>query len=238
MRVAALYDVHGNLPALEAVLAEVERERIDRVVVGGDVVWGPYPSECLELLRARGADFLTGNTERLVLEASDERHAWALERLSPEQRAAVSGWPATLTLDVAGLGRTLFCHATPRDDEEIVTRATPDDVLAEILGGTEADVVVCGHVHQQYDRRVGAARVVNAGSVGLPYEGRAGAFWALVAPGDVRLRETAYDVRAAAARLRAAGMPEIDDLLDSSLLEPTPPGEVTEHFERLAGRGS
>lgn len=236
MTVAVLNDVHGNLPALEAVLAELDGGPTDAIVCGGDVVWGPYPSECLEPLRARGALFLSGNTERLVLGASDERHAWALARLSDEQRSFVAGWPATLELDVDGLGRVLFCHGSPRSDEEILTAATPEDVLAEALAGVEAEVVVCGHTHHQFDRRVGGVRLVNAGSVGLPYEGVRGAFWTRLGPG-VEPRRTEYDVGAAAERLRASGLPGIDELLEASLLEPMPREEAIAEFEAMAGRG-
>ena len=237
MRVAALYDVHGNLPALEAVLADLDADPVDELVVGGDVVWGPYPAECLELLSRRGAYFVSGNTERLVLAAHDEQHAWALERLDEEQRRAVAAWPLTLELEIDGLGTVLFCHATPRSDEEIVTRLTPEDVLAEAFADADADVAVCGHVHSRYDRQAGPLRVVNPGSVGLPYEGVPGAFWSVVGPA-VELRRTEYDVDAAMARLRAPGLPGTEDLFRSALLEPAAPDDVAAHFERVAGRGA
>src|SRR5919201_1478388 len=204
--VAVLNDVHGNLPALEAVLAELDDDPVDAVVCGGDVLWGAYQAECIALLRDRGARFLTGNCERSV------------------------------QLDVDGLGRVLLCHGSPRSDEEILTVATPDETAAEAIAGIDADLVVIGHTHHQFDRRVEGTRLVNAGSVGLPYEGRAGAYGALLGP-DVELRRTEYDVAAAADRLRASGMPGIDDLLPESLLEPAPSDELVAHFERQAGRG-
>jgi len=235
MRVAVLCDVHGNLPALEAVLAELDREPVDEVVSGGDLVWGPFPSECLELLRARGSRFVTGNCERLVLDA-DGDHTWALERLDAGQRAAVAAWPGMIELDVDGLGRVVVCHGSPRSNEEILTAATPEDVVAEALTGVKADVVVCGHTHHQFDRRVAGMRLIGAGSVGVPYEGEAGAFWALLGP-DVELRRTRYEVEAAAARLRATCCPgRLEELLRSSLLEPVPREEAIAHFERQAGR--
>jgi putative phosphoesterase len=227
MRVAALYDVHGNLPALEAVLAEVEAEDVDAVVCGGDVAAGPMPGETLELLRGIGARFVRGNADR-------DPQPWPAARLSPEQRAFLAGLPLSLSLDVDGLGAVLFCHATPRSDEEVVTRLTPEDELAAALEGVQAQVVVCGHVHVQYDRRVGERRVVNAGSVGMPYEGRPGAFWALLGP-EVEHRVTPYDLDAALPRLRATGYPDLDDLLASSLLEPADPDEVSRYFEERRG---
>jgi predicted phosphodiesterase len=227
MRVAALYDVHGNMPALEAVLAEVEREHVDAIVCGGDVAAGPMPADALERLRAAGARFVRGNADR-------ELGGWPAERLSDDQLRFLRSLPLRLTLDVDGLGHVLFCHATPRSDEEIVTRLTPDDELASVLEDVPEPTIVCGHVHVQYDRMLAGHRVVNAGSVGLPYEGRPGAFWALLGP-DVELRETAYDVEAAAALLRDTGYPEIDDVLASSLLQPLGSDEVSRHFEDMRG---
>jgi predicted phosphodiesterase len=226
-RVAALYDVHGNLPALEAVLAELDRQPVDAIVCGGDVAAGPMPSEVLELLRDRDARFVRGNADR-------ELRDWAAERLTAEQLDFLRALPLTVSLDVDGLGPVLFCHATPRSDEEIVTRLTPDEEVAATLEGVSELVVVCGHVHVQYDRRVGGQRVVNAGSVGLPYEGRAGAFWTLLGP-DVEPRETSYDLEDAVQRLRDTGYPDLDDALGSSLFEPISPDEVSRYFEDLRG---
>jgi putative phosphoesterase len=234
-RVAVLNDVHGNLPALEAVLAELDREPVDAIVCGGDLLWGAYQSECLALLRARDARFLTGNCERQVLGEIDESHAWCAGRLSEVERAFVGRWPATVELEIDGLGRVLFCHGSPRSDEEILTMLTPEAAASEGLAGVTADVVVIGHTHQQFDRPVGAMRLVNAGSVGLPYEGHAGAFWALLGP-DVEFRGTIYDLAAAAESLRTSGMPGIEDLLGDSLLEPAPRDEVTAYFEQQRAR--
>ena len=202
VRVAALYDVHGNLPALEVVLAEAADA--DLVIVGGDVVGGAFPAETVERLRRLGnkARWLRGNAERELVEQPPPRPGGAppdeLERtlaaLSREQVDFLYGLPERLELELDGLGRVLFCHATPWSDLEIVTPLTPDERLARILDGVEADVVVAGHTHMQEDRRVGAVRWVNAGSVGMPYEDSDGAFWATVGP-DVELRCTAYDRR-------------------------------------------
>lgn len=238
MRVAALYDVHGNLPALQAVLAELDALGVAEIVCGGDLVAGPFPSECLALLRDRGARFLKGNADRFVLErGGDDGDHFAYGRLNEEERAEVAQWPATVRLDVEGLGRVLFCHATPRSDEEILSAGTPEEVAAEAVAGAEADVVVGGHTHQQYDRVVGGVRLVNAGSVGLPYEGRPGAFWTLLGP-DVEPRSTEYDVDRAADELEQTGFPRIREYLVPSLLEPTSREEVVAEHERNAGRGA
>jgi putative phosphoesterase len=208
MRVAALYDVHANMPALEAVLAEVEREQVDAIVLGGDCVHGPQPSEALERLRGLGgrALWLRGNTDRLVAgdDASDDRHRWVAAAIGVDGAAFLRSLPLTLQLEVDGLGKTLFCHATPRDDEEIVTPLTPDARLTSILEGVEADAVVVGHTHMQEDRLVGGIRWINAGSVGLPYEDDIQAFWALLGP-DVELRRTPFDAGASARAFESVG---------------------------------
>jgi predicted phosphodiesterase len=235
MRIAALYDVHGNLPALEAVLAEVERVGVDAIVCGGDVVWGPMPSECLSLLRSAGALFVSGNCERTMLAGESERDRWCRARLSEEERAIVADWPLVLRRDVVGIGQVLFCHATPRSDEEIVTSRTPDAAAATAFRDPEAELVVGGHTHVQFDRRVaGAPRIVNAGSVGLAYEGDPAARWALLGP-DVELLRTPYDAEAALVALHATGFPEVGDLFDDMLRGLTSAEEATAYFESLRG---
>jgi predicted phosphodiesterase len=233
VRVAALYDVHGNLPALEAVVADVADEDVDAVVVGGDVVSGPFPVETFDLLTALPVSrFVRGNGDRLVLERDEGRGAaWCAARLGPERLARLATWPLTLELDLDGLGRAVFCHATPRLDDEIVTRITPDQELAAAFPGVALAVV--GHTHIQFDRRVGPLRVVNAGSVGMPYEGRRGAFWSLLGQ-DVEQRWTPYDADAAADRIRAVGSPTGDELI-GSLLDPPHPDEVSTVFEARRG---
>ena len=188
MRVAVVSDVHGNLPALEAVLAEIERERVDRIVCCGDVYeLLPAGDECRALLERAGAFFIRGNGD-------------------PDL-----GWPLTLELGVEGLGRVLFCHATPRNNEDVFTEEIADEDVLRLFGPVAADVVVCGHTHMQVDRRLGDLRVVNPGSVGMPYEGLRGAFWALLGP-DVEHRRTDYDVEAAVASL-GEERPDVAELL-------------------------
>ena len=242
MRVAALYDVHGNLPALEAVLADSRCAEADVIVCGGDLVVGPYPAECLDLLGGQGerVRFLTGNCDREAVETPldgelGEAARWSNERLGVDRVASVSGWPLTVELDVPGLGRVLFCHATPTSDLPILTRITPEDVVARALDGVAADVVVCGHTHVQYDRRIGSVRLVNAGSVGMPYEGSPDARWAILEDGAVELVATAYDADAALERLEEPGFP----LLERWLVEPLRGGisaeEATASFEGRRG---
>jgi predicted phosphodiesterase len=203
LRVAALYDVHGNLPALAAVLAETEDA--DVVLFGGDLIWGAWPRESLELALSLGgrARFLMGNTDWSALRGEDDAARWVQERLTPAQRELVLGWPATLSFD-----GVLYCHATPRSDTEVVTPASPESRWADVLANVEEHLVVCGHTHLQYDEEHAGHRVVNPGSVGNPTD-RATAWWALVAA-EVELRTTDYDTAATAEEWRRTGFPRVD----------------------------
>ena len=238
MRVAALYDVHGNLPALEAVLAEVP---VDAAIVsGGDVFAGPMPKETLARLRGLGerVTFVRGNADRDLGPYDErwrERYEWLMAQLSPAEHALAEAWPETVTLEVDGLGPTLFCHGTPRSDLEAITAITSDDRLRGLLSGVEERTVVCGHTHHQFDRRVDATRVVNAGSVGMPYEGRPGAYWALLGP-DVEFRRTEYDLDAAADAIRATTYPDPEEKIEL-LNTPHPADEAAEVLEQRALEG-
>jgi putative phosphoesterase len=220
LRVAALYDIHGNLPALDAVLAEVDA---DVIVVGGDFVAGPWPQETYERLRSLEGDvrFLRGNADREVVEegqglAPPEVMEFVRPRLSADAMDFVRELPLTVSI-----GRVLFCHATPRNDEEIFTRISPDERWAEALTDVDADVVVCGHTHVQFDRRIGDVRLVNAGSVGMPYEDEPGAYWVLLGA-DVELRHTPYEM----GDLDATGWPGEWPRAGAD--------EATEYFEQMS----
>lgn len=236
MRVAAIYDVHGNLPALEAVLAELEREGgADEIVVGGDVLWGPMQSECIDLLLDVRAVFVAGNCERDVLHPGSDVDRWCNARLSERERALVASWPLKLDREIDGLGSVVFCHATPHDNETILTRITPDDDVVAALADTDAAIVVCGHTHVQFDRQVRLGpRLVNVGSVGLPYEGAAGAYWAFVGP-EIDLRQSVYDVERALADLRATTFPRFDEIFARPLAGQVTADEATTEFESKRG---
>jgi putative phosphoesterase len=218
MRVAALYDLHGNLPALDAVLAEVDRSEIDLIVFGGDVAWGPLPRDTVARVMELGerAATIRGNADREVAArcgAEDGLKAWVAvhnqwcsDQLSPQQLEWLGGLPPSLVIDIEGLGEVLFCHGSPRSDEESITTATPAGRLRDMLSGIEHNTVVCGHTHAQFKRSIGAATVINAGSVGLPF-GEPGAYWCTLGP-RIELRRTAYDLDSAAARFRSEGGPE------------------------------
>ena len=244
MRIAALYDVHGNLPALEAVMAEVHREAVDLVVVGGDVLPGPMPAETLDYITSLDLPtrFLQGNGDREVLNqlagvessilppAWRDVMRWVAEQLTADHGRVLASWPATQAVDHDTLGRILFCHATPRNDIEIFTRHTPEAALLPVFAGTDAAVVVCGHTHMQFDRRVGRTRVVNAGSVGMPFADP-GAYWALIGE-DVELRRTAYDLERATGIVRASKYPQAADFADRNILNPPREDEMLQTFAR------
>ena len=219
-RVAALYDVHGNLPALEAALADADSSGADLLVLGGDLALGPMPREVLDLLIGLGprARYLRGNCDRLMVDAFDGRPlpalppavrdsiVWAAGRLYRRQRDFLAALPETLTVDVDDVGSVLFCHATPRSDDEIFTVRTSDERIGPMFEGVREPVVVCGHTHMQFQRRLGELLVVNAGSVGMPF-GASGAHWLLVGPG-IEPRRTAYDTARAAERIGCTSYPE------------------------------
>jgi predicted phosphodiesterase len=183
MRVAALFDIHSNLPALEAVLEDVRRAGVDDIVVGGDVLPGPMPRETLACLLDLKIPvrFIYGNCETAVLTKMDgrdpgvaEEHRdiirWTAHEVR-EHRQWIASWPKTLHISIEGLGDTLFCHATPRDEDEVFTRLTPEDRILPVFQGVSASLVLCGHTHMPFDRMIGMTRVVNAGSVGMPFGG-------------------------------------------------------------------
>jgi putative phosphoesterase len=244
MRVAALYDIHGNLPALEAVLAEVREAGADRVVVGGDVLLGPMPRETLGRLLALDVptEFIRGNCDREVLAALHgtekpsapdqvrESMRWVARQLPPEDVNAIAAWPETITLRVDGLGEVLFCHATSRNDTEIFTRLTGAEAVRAAFDGVTAPVVVCGHTHMQFDRMVGVTRIVNAGSVGMPF-GTPRAQWLMAGP-DIELRQTVYDLDEAAARILATPYPQAQDFVSGNVLRQPSEEEMLRIFAR------
>ncbi|HEV8337456.1 MAG TPA: metallophosphoesterase family protein [Candidatus Polarisedimenticolia bacterium] len=247
MRVAAIYDIHGNLPALEAVLKDIREAEVDHVVVGGDVLPGPMPRETL--LRLLGltlpTQFIYGNGDREVLAQMADTETdwfrtapqewrepvrWTAQQLHEDHQRVLACWPATCRLDIDGLGEVLFCHATPRSDMECFTRLTPEDRLLPIFEEVHESVVVCGHTHMQFDRTVGRVRVVNAGSVGMPF-GEPGAYWLLLGT-DVQLRHTPYDLVKAAERIRDTTYPQAESFAARGVLQPPTEREALEMYSR------
>jgi putative phosphoesterase len=242
MRVAAIYDIHANLPALEAVLEDIRNAGADRIIVGGDALPGPMPRETLACLRSLSipAQFITGNGDRVVLEYLSGKEPlevpeqfrevirWNARQLLPEDAQFMASWPKTLRLQIPGSGEVLFCHASPRNDTDIFTRLTPEERLLPVFVGSDASLVVCGHTHMQFDRTIGGIRVVNAGSVGMPF-GEPGAYWLLLGPG-VELRRASYDLSRAAARIRATEYPQAEDFATRNVLNPPSEQQILDAY--------
>ena len=246
MRIAAIYDIHANLPALEVVLQELHDLKVDHIVVGGDVLPGPMPQETIHTLLDVEIPtvFIHGNGDREVLAQMEgiesdwyrtaperwrEPVRWTAQQLQGNQRLLLN-WPSTYQLGIPGLGQVLFCHATPRNDTEIFTRVTPETSLLRLFEKLGVEMVVCGHTHMQFDRMVGTTRVVNAGSVGMPF-GEPGADWLLLDPG-VQLRHTRYDFLSAADRIRRTSYPQADDFAAGSILHPPTEEETLVAFSQ------
>jgi putative phosphoesterase len=240
-RVAVVSDVHANVPALIAVLAEIDAVGVDLVVSCGDLTWGAEPDRTVELMTGlRRALFVRGNGERAVVDLSrgirqpsSPREAWVPERHSSASVEFVASFPFSVVVEVAGLGPVRFCHGSPRSDTELVTPATPAERFAELAAHIEEAVLVTGHTHLQFDRAVAGRRSVNPGSVGLPFhEGPPGtAYWALLGP-DVELRRTHYDIEPALAAGPRTGDPSAERI--SALLNSPPsPAEIAAEAESL-----
>jgi len=247
MRIAAIYDIHANLPALEAVLHEIHQAKVNSIVVGGDVLPGPLPLEtnlCLLDLDIP-AQFIHGNGDREVLaqmsgvetdwyraapEQWREPVRWTAQQLDSHHQRLLEGWPATCRVTIPGLGNVLLCHATPRNDTEIFTRLTPVDRLLPIFEGLGVSVVICGHTHMQFDRMIGTTRVVNAGSVGMPF-GEPCAYWVLLEPG-IQLRRTRYDLDRAADRIRSTTYSQAEVFASRHILHPPSEEETLAAFTR------
>lgn len=215
MKVAALYDVHGMVWALEDVPRELDA---DTIVFGGDVVAGPAPRETLALARSLDAVWIRGNAER-------DPQGWVAERLTPEEVEWLRALPLTATID-----GVLYCHATPTDDLPVTTIFTPDDVLRESFAGVGGTVVI-GHTHHQFERRVGDLRVVNAGSVGMPYESRVAAFWLEVTDGEPRFRSTDVDAERLADGILASGWPDAEEFVAENVRAAVDRDEAARYFE-------
>jgi predicted phosphodiesterase len=197
--VAVLSDTHGVLPVLEAVLAERDVAGADLVVVCGDLAAGPMPVETLDALTALGDRCLLvrGNADRELVAVADgatSQHpesTWAGSQLRPDQVDLLRSLPHPVTVDVAGFGPVLFCHGSPRDDDEVVLVDTRLERWSEAFADVPDEVrtVLCGHTHMPFVRLVDRRWVVNPGSVGMPY-GRVGGSWALLRDGQISLRHT------------------------------------------------
>ena len=242
MSVVVLADVHGVLPALEAVLAEPDVLAADVVALAGDIAAGPVPVETLDLLVSLGerAVWVRGNADRELVAMArgefggtppDQVSPWAAAELRDDQVELLDNLPTTVTLEVGG-SPVLFCHATPRDDEEMVLVDSPISRWTDVLSGVPEEVrtVVCGHTHMPFARQVDRRLVVNAGSVGMPY-GAPGPSWALLTADGVQLRRTSLDTGKAADHLvKQSSYPNIEAWADEYLRSNYSDTEALEAF--------
>ncbi|WP_426404719.1 metallophosphoesterase family protein [Streptomyces sp. R-07] len=247
-RVAVLSDIHAVLPALEAVLAEPEVRAADRIVLTGDIAAGPQPVQVLDLLVSLGDRivWISGNADRELLEyrrgqrdsIPDPISPWAAGQLREDHLDLLGRLPRSLSLPVHGLGKVLFCHATPRDDEEVVLVDSCLDRWREVFSELDTDIrtVVCGHTHMPFVRLAHGRLVINPGSVGMPY-GRPGAHWALLGPG-IELRSTDFDIEAATNQItQDCSYPDIAEWADYFLNVRATDADALEAFAPRDGRG-
>jgi predicted phosphodiesterase len=248
--VAVLSDIHGVLPALEAVLSEPEVAAAERIVLTGDIASGPQPVEVLDRLVGLGERvvWVRGNADRELvslargedIEIPDEITPWAVARLRPDQVELLAGLPYPVVLPVDGFGDVLWCHGTPRDDEEVVLVDTRLERWADVLAEVPEHIgtIVCGHTHMPFVRLAHGRQIVNPGSVGMPY-GRPGAHWALLSDGVVSLRRSQFDIEAACASVRAASSyPDVAEWVDYFLYARATDAEVIAAFGPRDGRTS
>ncbi|MFM2485258.1 metallophosphoesterase family protein [Celerinatantimonas yamalensis] len=245
MRIAAIYDIHANSTALEAVIDEIKKRKVDRIVVGGDVVAGPSPLETLTLLRniTIPIDFILGNAESELLkhiagkdveeltETADEVTHWLAKQMTTEHKQFLSSWIPTLEIQTDTWGQVLFCHGSPRSNTEIFTRLTPGKKLASIFGHISTSMVVCGHTHMQFKITSGSISIINAGSVGMPYS-RTGAEWLLL-DDEIHFMHTDYDISKAAELIRKTNYPQAEEFVMNNVLNTPSEEEALEVFSQM-----
>ncbi|QOV12039.1 metallophosphoesterase family protein [Viridibacillus arvi] len=220
MRVAAIYDIHGNYKALEAVLNEIEKEKVDKVIVGGDLAWGPQPKKVIDKLFAGKEDFIfiMGNSDREIFEQykNPQRidnmvgglNQWCIEQLTTEQLEWLGSFKFSHLEE-----NVLFVHGSPRSDTEAIRFDTPESEVYEMIKNENASVIVCGHTHIQFRRNISSKEVINAGSVGLQSRVK-GACWLLINSDEYILRVTEYDFANAAKDILLDGAPYKEEFAD------------------------
>lgn len=247
--VAVLSDIHGVLPALDAVLAEPEAAAAEKIVLTGDIAAGPQPAEVLDRLLDLGdrVVWVRGNADRILVDLARRVisevpdipiDSWVVTQLSAQHVEKLASLPHPVILDVEGFGDVLFCHGSPRDDDEVVLVDTRLSRWAEVFADVPSEVgtIVCGHTHMPFVRLAHGRQIVNPGSVGMPY-GRSGAHWALLAGGSVQLRRSVFDVERACAEVnRSSSYPDVAEWTDYYLHARAGDAEALKVFGPRDGR--
>ncbi|MEI3613713.1 metallophosphoesterase family protein [Pseudogracilibacillus sp. SO30301A] len=230
MRVATIYDIHANYSALKAVLEEIRKAKVDQIVVGGDLAWGPEPRQVMELLMEYKDEFIfiRGNVDREVSyrhgkeqgldDFTAELNHWCADQLTEEHLRFLKNLPKKKTLNIDGLGEVLFVHGSPRSDEEAIRINTNENEIRPMIENVSQDIIVCGHTHIQFDRMVDDKRIINPGSVGLQSRAN-GACWAILGP-EVELKVTPYDTKSASERILKTNTPYKEDFAEHYLNPP------------------
>ncbi|WLR42041.1 metallophosphoesterase family protein [Bacillus carboniphilus] len=250
MKVAALYDIHGNLPALNAVLEELKEVQPDLILIGGDIVSGPMPVETLERIFQldEKVRYIRGNGDREVVMAYDgqslqhmsekgrENQEWVAEQITPLQRDFLAQLPEQEPFHIEGFGEILFCHATPNSDEEIFTPNTTMKRLSTIFQNVSQKYVVCGHTHIQFEHEVDGLSILNAGSVGMPFADQPGAYWLLLTPDGYEFRRTTYSKEEAAKVISTSKDPQAQEFIETYVVKGVPEAKGMEILEGLANK--
>ena len=220
MRIVIFSDVHGNAVALEAVLADIRREAApDALFVAGDLVLlGPRPAEALALLRSLdGARFVMGNTDKYLLDESDDAAeiAFARARLSSDDVAFIGGLPFEQRLEVAPGHELLVVHANPRDLEEPIKPGSAAALIRPLLAGVTAEVIAFGHYHVPFVRKLDQWTLVDVASVGMPRDGDQRAVYAVLSwdrgGWQIEHRRVPFDIEAVARDYVAVGFPGAEE---------------------------
>ncbi|MET1249947.1 metallophosphoesterase family protein [Sporolactobacillus sp. STCC-11] len=252
MKIAALYDIHGNYPALKAVLHELEHVKPDRIVIGGDLISGPMPVQtlnCLLNLRDKiNVTFIRGNGDREVVEASQgsqllhiseegrEATKWVAKNLTHQDLYFLSNLDDVASIHVDAFGNVLFCHATPKNDHDIFTPLTPKKRIKELFAEVDQSVIVCGHTHIQFEMELEEVSIFNAGSIGMPFAKQPGAYWLLIDSDQIEFKRTTYDFEKAALEISAVHSPGAEEFINTNVLHVPNEEESMIFLEKLANK--
>lgn len=233
MRIAVISDTHGNLLALDAVLADLDSAGpLDEIIMAGDFAFGgPFPAECIERIRERGLRAVRGNTDEFIVEVATvgarpareveagQRHGplqieidrWAVERLTEDQIDYLAALPLQITIPNPDSGPLAIVHATPWSSHPPVSAGAPEAIARRMLDASGGRALGYGHIHIQYQRRLDGRLLAAVGSVGLPFDGDQRAAYAVFTSTgdgwDVDFRRVSYDVDAAIDQVLRSGVP-------------------------------